>query len=212
MISPAKAINIILEPAKAMVQCYQVSNYKPSSSLTGHAAIISPSQQFRSLCCNRHETTLVKGHDSPPMTHDRGHSYPSRDHILMVQSLINANQVSITRSLWNGRCNASVHHTIRTGYPNHDPAPSSTTISLDHITLYVVFKGVPCLARTNSTRYININQKCSHPWNSHETSFYTSSAFKAVLASKSGVWPSPFSPDYLRVFLRHRGSQGRVHP
>ncbi|KAF2576256.1 hypothetical protein F2Q70_00003096 [Brassica cretica] len=140
MISPAKAINIILEPAKAMVQCYQVSNIiwipimiTPAkamdiipepwscqghgsvlSSLKRHAANISPSQQFRSLCCNRHETTLVKGHDSPPMAHDRGHSYPSRDHILMVQSLINTNQVSITRSLWNGRCNASVHHTIRT--------------------------------------------------------------------------------------------------
>ena len=52
----------------------------------------------------------------------------------------------------------------------------------------------------------------SHPWNFHETSFYTASAFKAVLACKSGVWPSPFSPGYLRVFPRHRGSPGCDHP
>ncbi|CAG7862902.1 unnamed protein product [Brassica rapa] len=49
------------------------------------------------------------------MTHDLGHSQPSRDHTVMVQAVINTNQVSISRSLWNGRCNASVQHTIRTG-------------------------------------------------------------------------------------------------
>ena len=46
------------------------------------------------------------------------------------------------------------------------------------------------------------------PWNR----FYTASAFKVVHAIESGVRPSPFSPGYLRVFPRHRGSLGRDHP
>ncbi|KAF2612717.1 hypothetical protein F2Q70_00013542 [Brassica cretica] len=52
----------------------------------------------------------------------------------------------------------------------------------------------------------------SHPWNFHETSFYTASAFKDVHAIESGVRPSPFPPDHLRVFPGHRGSLGRDHP
>ena len=45
------------------------------------------------------------------------------------------------------------------------------------------------------------------PWNR----FYSASAFKAVHAIESGVRPSPFSPRYLCVFSRHRGSLGRDH-
>lgn len=56
----------------------------------------------------------------------------------------------------------------------------------------------------------------SHPssisWNFHETSFCTASTFKAVHAFGSGVRPSLFSSDHLRVSLRHRGSLGCVHP
>ncbi|KAF3562724.1 hypothetical protein DY000_02015744 [Brassica cretica] len=52
----------------------------------------------------------------------------------------------------------------------------------------------------------------SHPWDFHETSFYTASAFKAVHAIESGVRPSLFPPDHLRVFPGHRGSLGRDHP
>ena len=52
----------------------------------------------------------------------------------------------------------------------------------------------------------------SHPWNFHETSFYTASAFKAVHAIESGVRPSPFPPDHLSVFPGHRGSLGHDHP
>ncbi|KAJ4901983.1 Uncharacterized protein Rs2_15934 [Raphanus sativus] len=56
----------------------------------------------------------------------------------------------------------------------------------------------------------------SHPssisWNFHETSFCTASTFKAVHAFESGVRPSPFYSDHLRVSLGHRGSLGCVHP
>ncbi|KAF2616810.1 hypothetical protein F2Q68_00039242 [Brassica cretica] len=52
----------------------------------------------------------------------------------------------------------------------------------------------------------------SLPWNSHETTFYTVSAFKAVHAFESGVRPSPSSPGHFRVFPRHIGSIGRDHP
>ncbi|KAF2612719.1 hypothetical protein F2Q70_00013540 [Brassica cretica] len=52
----------------------------------------------------------------------------------------------------------------------------------------------------------------SHPWNFHETSFHTASAFKAVHAIESGVQPSPIPPDHLRVFPGHIGSLGCDHP
>ncbi|KAG2316777.1 hypothetical protein Bca52824_019899 [Brassica carinata] len=51
----------------------------------------------------------------------------------------------------------------------------------------------------------------SIPWNSHGTS-QTASTFEAVLAFGSGVCPSPYSSDHLRVFPGHRGSLRCVHP
>ena len=62
----------------------------------------------------------------------------------------------------------------------------------------------PVLIRSNDG-----SNPSSPPWNSHETTFYTASAFKAVHAIESGVRPSPFSLDHFRVFPRHRGSLGR---
>ena len=56
----------------------------------------------------------------------------------------------------------------------------------------------------------------SHPssltWNSHDTTIYTTSTFKVVLASKSWVRPSPFSTNHLRVSPGCRGRLGRDHP
>ncbi|KAF2605429.1 hypothetical protein F2Q70_00027449 [Brassica cretica] len=44
------------------------------------------------------------------------------------------------------------------------------------------------------------------------TTFVAEALKEVVHAIESGVRPSPFSPGYLRVFPRHRGSLGRDHP
>ncbi|KAF3607167.1 hypothetical protein DY000_02048449 [Brassica cretica] len=59
---------------------------------------------------------------------------------------------------------------------------------------------------------IHGSHQSSLPLNSHETALYTAFAFKAVHAIESGVRPSLFSPEHLRVFPGYRGSLGRDHP
>ena len=93
-------------------------------------------------------------------------------------------------------------------------------IWLDHVHFLIMFGHAPPVHASINPyhilpvliRSIHGSHPSSLPWNSHETTFYTASTFKVGLASKSGVRPSPFSPGYLRVFPRHRGSLGRDHP
>ncbi|KAF3543320.1 hypothetical protein DY000_02008545 [Brassica cretica] len=61
-------------------------------------------------------------------------------------------------------------------------------------------------------RYIHGSHQSFLPMNSHETAFYTASAFKAGHAIESGVRPSLFSHEQLRAFPGNRGSLGRDHP
>ncbi|KAF3584431.1 hypothetical protein F2Q69_00029709 [Brassica cretica] len=58
---------------------------------------------------------------------------------------------------------------------------------------------------------IHGSHQSSLPLNSHETVFYTASAFKAVHAIESGFRPSLFSPEHLRVFSGYRGILGHDH-
>ena len=93
-------------------------------------------------------------------------------------------------------------------------------IWLDHVSFLIMFGHAPPVHASISPyhillvliRFIDGSHPSSLPWNSHETTFYTASTFEAVHAIESGVRPSPFSPDHLRVFPRHRGSLGRDHP
>ncbi|KAJ4885692.1 Uncharacterized protein Rs2_35785 [Raphanus sativus] len=113
-------------------------------------------------------------------------------------------------------------------------------VSLQYITIYGLqgraILGLLCTSRDNNIDHkvrpcascTCLNQVLSHtssidkihswvapsslPWNFHGNSFCTASTFKTVHAFGSGVWPSPFYSDHLRVSLRHIGSLGCVHP
>ena len=89
----------------------------------------------------------------------------------------------------------------------HVPSLSWTAMIIQAMPLSSPYHILPVLIRS-----IHGSHPSSLPWNSHETTFYTASTFEAVNAIESEVRPSAFSPGYLRLFARHRGSLGRVHP
>ena len=161
-VRPAKAMSIIPEPAKAMVQCNQVWTHR--------------------LHHNHSEYMVFKGRailDLDRTTRDR-----------------NINWKVIIKSV------------------------TLYMIWLDHVPFLIMFGHAPPVHDSINPyhtlpvliRSIHGSHPSSLPWNFYETTFYTASAFKAVHAIESGFRPSPFSPDHLCVFPRHRGNLGRDHP
>ena len=161
---PAKAMDIIHEPAKAMVQCHQVW-----SNRLDHVNLVYITIYGLQVACH-----------TWPWSHHKRQKH-KLESIYKIGYLIHDRIRSCAFPYYVRPCSSSAYLYQSLSY----------TSSIDKISPWVAPMFPP----------IDL------PWNR----FYTASSYKAVLASWSGIRPSPFSPNHLRVSPGCRRSPGRDH-